>query len=93
MDLPRVRGRLLGGRRGRCLIAVACPFCGAEHRYDKGPLADPEVRALLERGFTDEWAPCRLDLPGNWYRVLLPRRGERPPRGGRTRRGAGRPPP
>ena len=77
MDLPRVRGRLLGGRHGRCLIVVACPFCGAEHRYDKGPRRDPAVRTLLERGFTDEWAPCQRDLPGNFYRVLLPRGGRR----------------
>ena len=77
MDLPRVRGRLLSTRHRRRLIAVTCPFCGLEHRYDKGVLRDPEVQALLQRGFTDEWAPCQLDLPGNFYRVLLPRRGDR----------------
>ena len=82
MDLPRVRGRLLGGGHGRCLIEVTCPFCGAEHRYDKGPLRDPEVQALLERGFTDEWVSCQRDLLGNFYRILLPRRGNRSSGGG-----------
>ena len=82
MDLLRVRGRLLPTRNRRCLVAVTCLYCGAEHRYDKGPLRDPEVQALLQRGFTDEWVPCRLDLPGNWYRVLLPRRGRQSSRGG-----------
>ena len=86
MDLPRVRGRLLGSRHGRCLIAVTCPFCGLEHRYGKGVLSDPEVQALIEQGFTDEWIPCQLDLPGNFYRVLLPRRGGRSSGDGRRRR-------
>ena len=73
MELPRVRGTLLPTRSGRAVVTVRCPECGAVHRYDEGPLAEPDVQAWLHRGFVDEWMPCRLDLPGNFYRVVLPR--------------------
>ena len=71
MDLPRVRGTLLITRTQRAVVTVHCPECGAVHRYDEGPLADPAVQAKLGQGFVDEWIPCRADLPGNFYRVLL----------------------
>ena len=72
MDLPRVRGTLLTTRSGRAVVTVRCPECGVVHRYDEGRLAEPDVQAWLHRGFVDEWMPCRLDLPGNFYRVVVP---------------------
>ena len=73
MNLPQVRGTLLTTRGGRAVVTVPCLECGAVHRYDEGPLAEPEVADRLGRGFVDEWMPCRADLPGNFYRVVLPR--------------------
>ena len=75
MDLPRVPGLLRTTRGGRAVVTVRCPECGAVHRYDEGPLAAPEVQAWLQRGFVDEWMPCRLDLLGNFYRLVLSRAG------------------
>ena len=71
MNLPQARGGRLATRAGHAVVTVRCPECGAVHRYDEGPLDDPDVRARLGRGFVDEWMPCRADLPGNFYRVLL----------------------
>ena len=86
MDLPRVRGTLLTTRSGRAVVTVRCPECGVVHRYDEGRLAEPDVQAWLHRGFVDEWMPCRLDLPGNFYRVVVS-----PPAA--ARHAGGRPPP
>ncbi len=74
MDLPRVRGALLTSRRGHAVLTVCCPECGAVHRHDEGPVADPEVQARLARGFVEAWMPCRGDLPGNVSRIVLPPR-------------------
>ena len=89
MDLPRVRGTLLITRTQRAVVTVPCPECGAVRRYDEGPLADPAVRAKLGRGFVDAWIPCRADLPGNFYRVLL----SPPPAPAAAARGGGSPAP
>ena len=82
MDLPKVRGRLLRVA-GRAVLGIGCPMCGEEHRYDKGPAGGPEAEELLARGYSDEWLPCRVDLPGNFCRVLVNRSDRR--RTGRAR--------
>ena len=76
MDLPRVRGRLLDVA-GRAILAATCPLCGAEHRWDKGPAREPAAQEVRAQGFSDEWLPCRADLPGNFCRVLVGRAGRR----------------
>ena len=85
MDLPRAKGRLVA-IGGRTVLVAACPLCGGEHRWDKGPARGPGAEEVRARGYSDEWLPCRADLPGNFCRVLV---------GGGTRRparGRGRPP-
>ncbi len=79
MDLPRGKGRLLNVR-GRAVLAAHCAFCGKEHRYDKGLVGAPEADELLASGFSDEWRPCQLDLPGNFWRILIGRPARRRPR-------------
>ncbi len=72
-DLLTVAGTLLTTRHGRAVVTVTCPECGAVHRHDLGPAADPEVREALRRGIVEAWMPCRAALPGNFYRVRLVR--------------------
>lgn len=69
-NLPIARGRLITAG-GRATLAARCPFCGHEHRYDKGDAADPEVALLQEQGFSEEWLPCQFDLPGNFWRITF----------------------
>jgi hypothetical protein len=70
MSLPRGRGRIIANQ-GRAAIVARCPFCGAEHRYEKGEAGGEEIEQIRKRGFTDEWLPCQLDLPGNFWRVII----------------------
>ncbi|MGH2531059.1 MAG: hypothetical protein ACRDJW_02020 [Thermomicrobiales bacterium] len=71
MVLPRVTGILHTSSRTRAVVTVRCPECGKIHRHDLGPLDDPEVIEALQRRWVDEWMACRLDLPGNYYRIVL----------------------
>lgn len=77
-QLPNARGRLIASR-GRAVLAAHCPLCGREHRYDKGPIDDPAVAELQDQGFSEEWLPCQLDLPGNFWRITFGRERRRRP--------------
>jgi len=90
VDLPRAKGRLLNVR-GRAVLAAHCPLCGAEHRYDKGPVGGEEAEEVLARGFSDEWRPCQFDLPGNFWRIIVGRQPRRRPRRGAGQRPAPQP--
>jgi hypothetical protein len=77
-QLPNARGRLIASR-GRAVLAARCPLCGGEHRYDKGPIGDPALDDLQDLGFSEEWMPCQLDLPGNFWRITFGRERRRKP--------------
>jgi hypothetical protein len=70
MSLPRGRGRIVN-QQGRAAIVAHCPLCGREHRYEKGEIGGEEIEQIRKRGFSDEWLPCQLDLPGNFWRVIV----------------------
>ena len=87
MSLSRGRGHIRT-ERGRALVVARCPLCGEEHRYDKGAAGGEEIESLRRVGYTDEWLPCQMDLPGNFWRIVItggrqgansesPRRGRR----------------
>ena len=88
-QLPNARGRLFASG-GHAVLAARCPLCGREHRYDKGLIDTPEVNDLQERGFSEEWMPCQLDLPGNFWRISFGR-GDRRRRPGPRRDGQAEP--
>lgn len=90
-QLPNARGRLFASG-SRAMLAVRCPLCNAEHRYDKGALDDPAVAELQELGFSEEWMPCQFDLPGNFWRISFGRERRRRP-APRRDDGPGRPRP
>jgi hypothetical protein len=46
-------------------------LCGEEHRYDKGVAGGEEIESLRKLGYTDEWLPCQMDLPGNFWRIVI----------------------
>jgi hypothetical protein len=71
MVLPRVTGILHTSSRTRAVVTVRCPECGKIHRHDLGALDDPDVIEALQRRWVDEWMACRVDLPGNYYRIIL----------------------
>jgi hypothetical protein len=70
MSLPTGKGRILTVR-GDAIIAAYCPYCGREHRYGKGAASGDEIAAVRRRGFSDEWLPCQVDLPGNFWRIVI----------------------
>ena len=70
MSFPRGRGRILT-IDGEAIVAAMCPLCRHEHRYRKGSASGDEIAEVRSRGFTDEWLPCQLDLPGNYWRVVI----------------------
>jgi hypothetical protein len=72
MILPRVTGTLHKTRAGHAVVTVRCPECGGTHRHDLGLFDDPEVSATLAHRSVDAWMACRADLPGNFYRIVLP---------------------
>ncbi|HET8522850.1 MAG TPA: hypothetical protein VFL82_06430 [Thermomicrobiales bacterium] len=72
MILPRVTGTLHKARNGHAVVTVRCPECGGTHRHDLGMFDDPDVSATLARRSVDAWMACRADLPGNFYRIVLP---------------------
>lgn len=78
VQLPNARGRLIASG-GRAVLAARCPMCGGEHRYDKGPIGDPTLDDLQDLGFSEEWMPCQLDLPGNFWRITFGRERRRKP--------------
>jgi hypothetical protein len=71
MSLSRGRGRI-NIEAGRAYVCARCPLCGQEHRYDKGDASGPEIEEIRRRGSTDEWMPCQGDLPGNFWRIIIP---------------------
>jgi hypothetical protein len=87
MSFPRGRGRILT-ERGHAIVVARCPLCSIEHRYDKGISGGEEIEEVRRLGFTDEWLPCQMDLPGNFWRVVITgsNKGGRP--GGRRPRSA-----
>src|SRR5215213_10206295 len=70
MSLSRGRGQIRTDR-GRAVVVARCPLCGEEHRYDKGVAGGEEIESLRKLGYTDEWLPCQLDLPGNFWRIVI----------------------
>jgi hypothetical protein len=70
MSLSRGRGRIVT-TGGRAVIVARCPLCGAEHRYEKGAAGGEEIEEIRKRGFTEEWLPCQVDLPGNFWRIAI----------------------
>lgn len=86
------RGRLID-IKGRAVLTARCPLCNREHRYDKGPSGGPEAIEVAERGFSDEWLPCQLDLPGNFWRVIVAGGRRKRPRTPPPAAGAERPGP
>src|SRR5215212_4342942 len=89
MSLSRGRGHIRTDR-GRAFVVARCPLCGEEHRYDKGAPGGEEIESLRRAGYTDEWLPCQMDLPGNYWRIVITggRQGgnpESPRRGKRTK--------
>ena len=90
MSLSRGRGYIRNDR-GRALVVARCPLCGEEHRYDKGAAGGEEIESLRKVGYTDEWLPCQMDLPGNFWRIVITgsRQGTKPeaPRRGRRSKG------
>jgi hypothetical protein len=79
MSMSRGRGHIRT-ESGRAVVVARCPLCGEEHRYDKGTAGGEEIESLRKVGFTDEWLPCQMDLPGNFWRIVIS--GGRP--GGRS---------
>lgn len=91
MVLPRVTGIRQKSSGVRVIITVRCPECGRIHRHDIGAIDDPEVSQILQNRTFDAWMACRVDLPGNFYRVILPKsqlreisKGEAAPAGEQT---------
>jgi hypothetical protein len=70
MSFPRGRGRIVNVA-GLASVVARCPLCGEEHRYPKGAAGGDEIAEIRKRGFTDEWLPCQVDLPGNFWRVVI----------------------
>lgn len=70
MSLPRSKGSIVT-EEGQAVLVARCPLCGADHRYPKGNVNGPEVEELRRRGFSDEWLPCQVDMPGNFWRVAI----------------------
>jgi hypothetical protein len=70
MSLSRGRGQLRTDK-GRAVVVARCPLCGEEHRYDKGVAGGEEAESLRKLGYTDEWLPCQMDLPGNFWRIVI----------------------
>jgi hypothetical protein len=91
MSLSRGRGQIRTDR-GRALVVARCPLCGEEHRYDKGAAGGEEIESLRKIGYTDEWLPCQLDLPGNFWRIVITggRQSAKPESQRRGRRTKGR---
>jgi hypothetical protein len=91
MSLSRGRGQIRTDR-GRAVIVARCPLCGEEHRYDKGVVGGEEIESLRKLGYTDEWLPCQMDLPGNFWRIVITggRSGSRPESPRRARRAKGK---
>jgi hypothetical protein len=91
MSLSRGRGQIRTDR-GRALVVARCPLCGEEHRYDKGAAGGEEIESLRKIGYTDEWLPCQLDLPGNFWRIVITsgRQSAKPESPRRGRRAKGR---
>jgi hypothetical protein len=87
MSFPRGRGRILT-ESGHAIVVARCPLCRREHRYDKGVSGGEEIEEIRRLGFTDEWLPCQMDLPGIFWRVVIigSNKGGRP--GGRRSRSA-----
>lgn len=87
MGFPRGRGRIQTVN-GQAVIVARCPLCHEEHRYQKGDATGDEIAEVRQRGFSDEWLPCQLDLPGNFWRVVIAgnsKRGATGTRAGRER--------
>lgn len=83
MSFPRGRGKI-STAGGKAVIVAWCPFCGMEHRYEKGAADGEEIEAIRKRGYTDEWLPCQADLPGNFWRVVVSGgKGSKPSKGSR----------
>ena len=91
MSLSRGRGQIRTDK-GRAVVIARCPLCGEEHRYDKGPASGEEIESLRKRGYTDEWLPCQMDLPGNFWRIVITggRQGTKPDSSRRARRAMGK---
>jgi hypothetical protein len=70
MSFPRGRGRIVNVA-GQASVVARCPLCGEEHRYAKGAAGGDEIAEIRKQGFTDEWLPCQVDLPGNFWRVVI----------------------
>lgn len=70
MSFPRGRGRIQT-IDGQAVIVAHCPLCHQEHRYAKGAASGDEIAEVRRRGFSDEWLPCQVDLPGNFWRVVI----------------------
>jgi hypothetical protein len=87
MTLPRGRGRIVIAG-GRAAVVARCPLCGREHRYEKGAAGGEEIEAIRKHGFTDEWLPCQVDLPGNFWRIAISS-GRQGAKSGSRRRGHG----
>jgi hypothetical protein len=73
---------------GNAAVVARCPLCGKEHRYEKGVAGGEEIEAIRKSGFTDEWLPCQMDLPGNFWRIVIAS-GRQGSRGGGSRRSKG----
>jgi hypothetical protein len=91
MSLSRGRGHIRT-ESGRAIVVARCPLCGEEHRYDKGVAGGEESESLRKVGYTDEWLPCQMDLPGNFWRIVITggRPGTRPESARRGRRTKGK---
>jgi hypothetical protein len=73
-DLFQVTGQVRIIRH-QVIVTVACPECHQLHHHTLGRRDDPAIRAVVRRGWAECWMPCRLDLPGNVYRVSFARSG------------------
>jgi hypothetical protein len=82
MSFPRGRGRIQIVD-GKAVIVAHCPLCHQEHRYPKGDVAGEDIAEVRRRGFSDEWLPCQVDLPGNYWRVVIVSNSKRGPAGRR----------
>ena len=91
MSLSRGRGQIKIDK-GRAIVVARCPLCGEEHRYDKGEAGGEEIESLRKIGYADEWLPCQMDLPGNFWRIVLTggRPGDRAEAPRRVRRAKGK---
>ena len=87
MSMSRGRGQIRTDK-GRAVVVARCPLCGEEHRYDKGDAGGDEIELLRKLGYTDEWLPCQMDLPGNFWRIIITsgRSGAKPESPRRARR-------